>query len=57
MSELKHLFILVLVLTLFMTFIFSSVYLLDVGSVFGYLILITGTIVFGFAFRKVSSYK
>jgi len=40
-----------------MTFVFSGVYLIDVGSAIGYLILITGTIIFGCAFRKVANYK
>lgn len=57
MPELKHLFIQGLVLTLFMIFIFSGVYLMGVGSLIGYLILITGTIIFGFVFRKLASCK
>jgi hypothetical protein len=55
MLELKHLYIQGFVLALFMTFIFSGVYLIDTGSAIGYLILVTGTIIFGYAFRKVAN--
>ncbi|MEM4992290.1 hypothetical protein WKH56_07105 [Priestia sp. SB1] len=57
MPKLKYLFILGFMLALFMTFIFSGIYLIDTGNVIGYLILITGTLIFGFVVRKVANFN
>ncbi|MDU9693254.1 hypothetical protein O0Q50_18940 [Priestia aryabhattai] len=57
MPKLKYLFIQGFMLALFMTLIFSGIYLIDTGNVIGYLILITGTLIFGFTVRKVANFN
>lgn len=57
MPGFKYLCIKGFLLALFMLFIFSGVYLIDSDNVIGYLILVTGTIIFGYTFRKVANYN